>query len=302
MFVRSATKSSTGNKVKSKPEEAPEPKFPIREYDYIEGRNYRQPNPNKNELLPCDDEEIERLEINHLCHKITFLDLEEQFKKGIRALDVGCGPGWWMREMAESYPSSHFTGVDNMIYPISNPPINCHFRIADASKGLPFPDNTFDYVSQRDRLWRLTRLEWDTVINEMIRVTKPGGWLEFSKLTLLSSNFVLSPKFKYSGIKWRSIAPQLPRMLSATDKVTELQHSYRSIPIGWLGKAGDIMLECTERMFDSMKPRLCEDWSMGLAKYDKVVQAAAKECRDFKSWTNVHYVYCRKKLEGEETE
>jgi hypothetical protein len=46
-----------------------EPKFPIRKYDYVEGRNYRQSkNPNE-QFLPCDDEEIERLQVNHLLFK-----------------------------------------------------------------------------------------------------------------------------------------------------------------------------------------------------------------------------------------
>ncbi|KAG0189419.1 hypothetical protein DFQ28_003402 [Apophysomyces sp. BC1034] len=178
--------------------------------------------------------------------------------------------------MAESYPSSHFTGIDNMIYPI--------------------------------RLYRLTRLEWETVINEMVRVTKPGGWLELMEssgevhdigpnLSIWLMRLTVSLQTRNILLK---IAPQLPRMLEATNKVTDVQKSHRSVPIGWLGKAGDVMLECTERMFDSMKPRLCEDWSMSLAKYDKVVQAASKECRDFKSWTNVHYVSGRKKFEDED--
>lgn len=90
------------------------------------------------------------------------------------------------------------------------------------------------------------------------------------------------------------MASQLNRYLEKAGGVENVEFSHRSVPIGWLGKLGDLMLECMERLFDSMKPRLCEDWSMGLGKYDKIVQAASKECREFKSWTNIHYAYGRK--------
>jgi ubiquinone/menaquinone biosynthesis C-methylase UbiE len=51
---------------------------------------------------------------------------------------------------------------------------------------LPFPDNTFDYVVQRNALYNYTKEEWDNiVIPEMIRVLKPGGWIEFGKWRMM---------------------------------------------------------------------------------------------------------------------
>jgi hypothetical protein len=91
------------------------------------------------------------------------------------------------------------------------------------------------------------------------------------------------------------IATQLQSLLEKTNQVEKIESSHRSAPIGWYGRSGDIMLECIERLFDSVRPKLCEDWSMSLQKYDKVVQAAASECRDFRSWINIHYVYAQKK-------
>lgn len=90
------------------------------------------------------------------------------------------------------------------------------------------------------------------------------------------------------------IAPQLHDMLQETGLVTDIEYSHRSLPVGWLGKLGDVALDAMERLFDSMKPRLCEDWSMTKEKYDKMMQTATKECREFQSWTNIHYIYGRK--------
>lgn len=88
------------------------------------------------------------------------------------------GPGWWLIDMAKTYPKSHFTGIDLMIYPLSAPPTNCHFRIMDKSVGLPFPDATFDLVTQHDTLFKYSQRDWSSILPEIIRVTKPGGRIE----------------------------------------------------------------------------------------------------------------------------
>jgi hypothetical protein len=46
-----------------------EPKFPIKKFDYVEGREYRKSKKPNEQFLPCDDEEIERLQVNHLLFK-----------------------------------------------------------------------------------------------------------------------------------------------------------------------------------------------------------------------------------------
>ena len=84
-------------------------------------------------------------------------------------------------------------------------------------------------------------------------------------------------------------------MLEEFKEIELIEDSHRSAPIGWYGKTGDIMLECLERLFDAIKPKICEDWSMSPAKYDKLVETASAECRDFRSWTNIHFTVARKK-------
>lgn len=66
-----------------------------------------------------------------------------------------------------------------MIYPISTPPTNCHFRIMDKTVGLPFPDNTFDFVAQHDALFKYSQKDWADILPELVRVTKRGGSIEF---------------------------------------------------------------------------------------------------------------------------
>ncbi|KAI8390884.1 S-adenosyl-L-methionine-dependent methyltransferase [Radiomyces spectabilis] len=303
----SMTGRSATSRVKRYEEGYEEPKFPIRRFDYVDGRNYHHSNNKKKHFLPCDDEELERLEVNTLLFRLLFpkrifAPVEEDLKRGIRVLSVCAGPGFWLRDMAELYPNSHFTGTDTVIYPVSNSRSNCHFRIADPTIELPFADNSFDYVVQHDAIYHYTRAEWDKVIQEMIRVTKPGGFLDYMEtsdtLQDLGPNFSvwlmrLTVSMQTRDIHFK-LATQLETALMETGLVRVLEASHRSAPIGWLGKLGDVALESVQRLFDSMKPRLCEDWSMNPHKYDKIVQTAAQECREFKSWMNVYYVSCQK--------
>lgn len=224
-------------------------------------------------------------------------------------------------DMARTYPKSHFTGVDLMIYPLSAPPTNCHFRLADLSKGLPYPDNTFDMVSQHDTLFRYSQKDWDTILPEIVRVTKPGGYIElvesgggaqdigpnmsiwmmrrkkksfFIVIFYINRHVsIVTVSLQTRGINLK-ISNSLGSMLEELEDVTDIKSSHRSSPIGWYGKTGDITLDCLERLFHAVKPKVCEDWSMSLAKYDKMVETASAECRDFRSWVNVHYVTATK--------
>lgn len=86
------------------------------------------------------------------------------------------------QEMAMAYPASSFFGTDIAdVFAFPNAPANCTFQVADTLKGLPFPDNTFDFVFQRFHELCFRKKEWPIVLEELKRVTKPGGWIELSK-------------------------------------------------------------------------------------------------------------------------
>jgi SAM-dependent methyltransferase len=83
-----------------------------------------------------------------------------------------------------SMPSSPSLGPETTFdytgQPMDSPvPSNCFFHKADISMGLPFPDNTFDYCHVRLVLWGYPLNSFPDLLNELIRVTKTGGWIEF---------------------------------------------------------------------------------------------------------------------------
>lgn len=56
---------------------------------------------------------------------------------------------------------------------------NFTFNIGNVLEGLPYPDNTFDFVHMRLFVFGLREIEWPKAIKEVLRVTKPGGFIQF---------------------------------------------------------------------------------------------------------------------------
>src|SRR5207248_7505587 len=83
-------------------------------------------------------------------------------------LDVGCGPGGWVLDVAFALPDAEVAGVD-----ISRPMIdyaharamtqclpNASFEVMDMTQPLDFPDGAFDLVNARSLCGVLRRDAW----------------------------------------------------------------------------------------------------------------------------------------------
>jgi ubiquinone/menaquinone biosynthesis C-methylase UbiE len=138
------------------------------------------------------------------------------------ALDIGCGPGGWVRDVAFTHPEVHVTGIDiseRMIeYAEAQAQIrgltNAHFLVMDATQPLVFPDESFDFINARYMLGFLTADLWPLVLRDFWRLLRPGGLLRLTESeTFGSSNSssmeqfarLLTASFKKAG---HSLAPQ----------------------------------------------------------------------------------------------
>ncbi|KAI9238041.1 MAG: hypothetical protein BYD32DRAFT_361656, partial [Podila humilis] len=86
---------------------------------------------------------------------------------------VGCGVGLWMKDMALEFPLTEVHGVDLVV------PTRRRRPRADITQCLPFADNTFDYCHIQLVLWGYQLNAFPNLLDEMIRVTKKDGWIEF---------------------------------------------------------------------------------------------------------------------------
>jgi ubiquinone/menaquinone biosynthesis C-methylase UbiE len=84
------------------------------------------------------------------------------------------GTGIWAVEMAREFPLAEVIGFDLVPYPSNiNLPPNLQFLLADCAKGLDYPDGHFDIVHGRMIIGGIR--DWKALMDEIVRVTKPGG-------------------------------------------------------------------------------------------------------------------------------
>ncbi|HKT39917.1 MAG TPA: methyltransferase domain-containing protein [Ktedonobacterales bacterium] len=145
-------------------------------------------------IVPWDIEEHNRLDFQHFMLRYA---LHGNYAAPIGTpqsiLDVGSGTGRWAIEMANLFAHASVVGFD-----ISPPPVdllgekgmemrprNYQFVLGNLLEGLPFPDNSFDYVHMRALVTAIPHNRWQGVIDDLALVTRPGGWVESLEVTFL---------------------------------------------------------------------------------------------------------------------
>jgi SAM-dependent methyltransferase len=105
-------------------------------------------------------------------------------------LDIGCGPGGWVLEMAYANSRMHATGIDisqGMIdyantLASANGLDNAQFHVANALDPLDFPDGFFDLVNARQLDGVVPAASWPGLVKEMVRVTRRGGMIRITSV------------------------------------------------------------------------------------------------------------------------
>ncbi|KAI8082627.1 S-adenosyl-L-methionine-dependent methyltransferase [Gilbertella persicaria] len=203
-------------------------------------------------VLTQDNNEQDRMVAQHYLLRTAFgsdfkSPIRTQLEKGIVVLDVGCGPGTWTMEMSTAFPKSTFIGIDQeAFYPKDIKPRNCHFRTCGTLVGqpealiLPFPDNSIDYIYQRDLNWGLKGQTWQPLLLEYQRILKPGGWIECVEPDLETQNSLehecaMNDKL-ISGLTMRQQDPyavhRLPTMF-AINGFRRVEDIAQMLPLGW---------------------------------------------------------------------
>lgn len=98
-------------------------------------------------------------------------------------LDIGCGPGGWVLELAQQFPDIQVSGLDISAGMIDYARVlarashleNAHFHVGNALEPLDFPDASFDLVNARQLEGVIPTASWPGLLQEMVRVTRPGG-------------------------------------------------------------------------------------------------------------------------------
>ncbi|KAF7724305.1 hypothetical protein EC973_001151 [Apophysomyces ossiformis] len=146
----------------------------------LDGRQYHNVS-NSSYFMPRDEAEQDRLNSQHFSIKAVFggnimPQVLENLPTNAKILDIGCGSGSWVMEVAIDHPSAQVIGVDMAdMFPMTIRPENVRFQLHNVLEGLPYEDASFDFVHMRLMLGALRTNEWPEVLIEIDRVLKPGG-------------------------------------------------------------------------------------------------------------------------------
>lgn len=104
-------------------------------------------------------------------------------------LDIACGPGGWVFDVAITYPHMSVTGIDiselMVAYAQSQAQVqhlnNTRFRVMNALKPLDFPATSFDFINARLLFGFMPPTAWPSLLSECLRILRPGGILRLTE-------------------------------------------------------------------------------------------------------------------------
>jgi ubiquinone/menaquinone biosynthesis C-methylase UbiE len=142
--------------------------------------------------LPRDMEEINRLDFQHYMLRYALRGLyAAPLESPASIVDVGTGTGRWAMDMAQLFPQTHVIGVDVNPPPADERaqagmdvrPPNYRYAPGNVLEGLPFENGAFDFAHMRLLFTALPADRWPLAVQELARVTRPGGWVESVETT-----------------------------------------------------------------------------------------------------------------------
>ncbi|RIA96664.1 hypothetical protein C1645_815083 [Glomus cerebriforme] len=222
-----------------------------------------------------------------------------------RVLDVATRKGTWVMQCAENFPWSNFTGVDVFpVFPtVTNIKLmNATFLQSNILKKLLFCDNTFDFVHMQCLTLFFTDKELENkVLKELIRVCKPGGWIELVKLDCNHLN--QGPTFKKISetvIGYLSahdmqpiIGENLSRYLTQTGQVIDIKEEIKIMPY----HGNKLSKSCREQLIDNIqtyKGIFTTYMGYSYEEWDETLKILKKEVNDYKTEGIMRRIYCKK--------
>lgn len=208
-------------------------------------------------------------------------------------------------EMSTEHTETNFTGIDiSAVWPTEIRPRNCRFQVVDATQGLPFEDNTFDFVYQRFMIMGYPAASWPFIIQELVRVTKPGGIIELTEIPVVSNANgpeltrvmeILEAGCIAKGLDTK-VAKKLDTLLRDAG-MTDIKSCHASIPVGaWGTKVGQLMRENSAGIWASLKGWIKELTDMNDSQYEAMIKRIFVEYEVHRCYVNCYCAWGVKPL------
>ncbi|KAJ3084324.1 hypothetical protein HK100_009320, partial [Physocladia obscura] len=216
---------------------------------------------------------------------------------GAKVLDVGCAQGAWLHSVDASYPNVHYFGVDIAADAIKNArkANNITLTVGNVLEGLPYPDNTFDYVHQRNVLaLGIKKIQCVRVIRELIRVAKPGAWIELVECDSVGKNLgpigtalgnPVTTAIKDRGFDLYSGTNLMEYVEAQGLRATNIDLKTVSIPLNWgEGTIGRTHALSTRTALLALEDLMHQVLRITREEYKKLVNDAYEEWAESKSF------------------
>jgi SAM-dependent methyltransferase len=256
-------------------------------------------------MLPRHHTEIDRLDIQHYALRAAIRgNYIAPVSAPGRILDVGAGTGQWAYDICSEFLDATVVGFD-MEPPKPNRPGNFRLVTGNLLHGLPFGDDTFDFVHQRLMIPAIPVANWRDVMQDLLRVTRPGGFIELVEVG--DQMEPTGPASKRLRELWNGLAASFG-LDSNGAVIGSLDSSLRehgavdvarrdvALPVGdWGDRIGSLMASDMRALFT----RLCKtlEARLGLPAHecDELLRRALNECEELRSRAIFTFVYGRKR-------
>jgi ubiquinone/menaquinone biosynthesis C-methylase UbiE len=190
-------------------------------------------------------------------------------------LDLGCGPGQWVLDVAFKYPNAEVAGIDISEIMVkyadararSQGLSNTSFGVMDITAPLDFSENAFDLINGR-LIAYLTPEQWAHLLQEGTRILRPGGVLRLTENDVVCTSpatDTLFSLFYRAMARARQSFSASGRVLGITSRLTSLLRKggyenvqYRSSALDFStgSEAHEVISDVVYVMFTLMKPFL----------------------------------------------
>jgi SAM-dependent methyltransferase len=266
-------------------------------------------------ILPKDQTEDDRLDLQHHFYRLI---LRGNYCAPLRQprmiLDVACGTGIWGREMAREFPQTQVINFDidrapvdaalQRLGPTGQIPANFRFLEADAFQPFPFEPGLFDFTHAR-LIGSFTPVaRWPDVVAEMIRVTRPGGYVELVDFEIgqspsqavMALGEAMGRLMTARGLHPGS-APYLAGYLrqAGLEGVRERRAIVGGGPRG--SREQGLLITDILATFANLQPLVVKVGVLSDADYTALLERAREEARALGAWLPIVCAFGRKPLE-----
>jgi SAM-dependent methyltransferase len=241
-------------------------------------------------LLPRHPAETDRLDVqHHALREHRGANYVAPVERPALILDVGTGSGQWAYELCQEFPEAVVVGLD-LVSGKAGAPSNYRGVRANVLHGLPFQDGRFDLVHQRLMFSGVPVRSWPALVEELVRIVRPGGWLELvegateflpltpamEQLTEMLRTLNRARGLDSTSIVFRHLDDYLTRA-----GATDVQRQVVALPLGeWGGRVGSLMASDIRALF----LRLCEAGAFGpIAGCQELLRAAQREWEEHRT-------------------